>query len=303
MKKNLVAALSLIVLLASCSSYSSAVGIDGKRVIEVSNLEDPEGLEGLEYLLAYSTNFVRAKLVSVELFDLSTSTYELRYEVAENYAGYAVGEITVYEDFVEGRDIIGGEAHLMLFGYDNLYYPHAIYTSIDKDFYVQKGTPAKIGGREYSLEQLIEEAQKAEASGDFGKRCRDYNAAPSGNMSLQSISPLSGSLGLEEAYREADVVLEVVLGSEHQVNKYVSDYTIVEASTVKSTQAYAGGYAGGDIIALPPGLEQNVPYWILLKENTGGGFGPFSREFYAVPAKSLESIDQMDEDPTDQIVK
>ena len=106
----------------------------------------------------------------------------------------------------------------------------------------------------------------------------------------------SGSISLKDTYREADVVLEVVLGPEKQLNKYVSDYTIVKSSIVKSTQAYEQTYAEGDLILLPPGLEQNVPYCILLKEVPGGGFEAFSRDFIAVPAKSLDSIVQNDKD-------
>jgi len=299
MKKNLMIVLSLLVLLASCSPGSPA-GFTGGRVIEVTNLEDPEGLEGLEYLLAHSTNFVRAKLISMELFDPSISAYEMRYEVVEKYAGYAPSEIIVYERLVEGRHIIGGEAHLMIFGWDDVFYPHTIYTSIDKDFYVQKGRPAEIGGKKYSLEQLVEEAQKAEASGLFGKRCLHYNAATPESTGM-SLNSYSGSMSLEGAYREADVVLEVILGPEEQLNKYLSDYTLVKASAVKSTQNYehnyAGGYAEGGIISLPPSLEQDAPYWILLKEDAGGGFEPFSREFYAVPAKGLDPIVLMDDDP------
>ncbi|MCL1912817.1 MAG: hypothetical protein FWG10_02765 [Eubacteriaceae bacterium] len=182
--------------------------------------------------------------------------YELRYEVVEYYAGYAPGEIIVYEELVKGRHIIGMEAHLILFGSDSLYYPHTIYTSVDKDFYVQKGMPAEISGKKYSLEQLIDEAKKAEASGLLGKRCRDeYTTAPSESI---GISMASGSMGLESAYREADVVLEVFLGPEEQVNKYLSRYTIVETSTIKSTQAYEQ-LKGNDIIALPPGHVANCP--------------------------------------------
>ncbi|MCL1913075.1 MAG: hypothetical protein FWG10_04175 [Eubacteriaceae bacterium] len=295
MKKNLaiVFVLSLCIFLASCS----ANGIPEKildntgLVINTTRAADPEGLEGLEYLLAHSTNFLRAKLIGIEQFD--DFAYELHYEVVENYAGYAPGEITVYEMYVEGRHIIGGEAHLMLYGGNSAYYPHTIYTSIDKDFFVQEGTPAEIGGREYSLEQLINEAQKSEASGELGKRSREYSEAPSGSMGLQSFSE---SMGLEGAYSEADVVLEVLLGPEQQLNKYVSDYTIVEASIVKSGQADGQIYAEGDLIMLPPGLGQNVPYCILLKENARGGLGPFSTDFIAVPAESFYSIIQI-EDP------
>ncbi|MCL1912563.1 MAG: hypothetical protein FWG10_01440 [Eubacteriaceae bacterium] len=235
---------------------------------------DPYSLERLDYAIDNSTNCLTAKLVSREHF-VSARSYTCRYRVVENLVGNATGEIIVIYGYGEPMHRIGEEACMFLSATESALYPHTVYTPVE-GFKVKDGT-ATIRYHKFPIQLLVAKAQKANAKGHFGK---DYK---------KSSVEMSESQSLQHVYMEADFVLEATLVSEWPVNEYVSMYEMSQKRSVKGP-AYVAAFMP-DTLLLSIGLELNVPYCILLKEdmNYKGEYLPFSRSFIAIPTDSMEN--------------
>lgn len=268
-KRILVFSLFLLLGSSACSHEVSPVLSSGFTE-QLSSTE----LNTLDDLIDYSTNIVKAELISVEEFDPYTSVYS--FSVEKDYTGNTQTDIHVY-DLYDDRWRLGASYYLFLECYESALYPHPIYTTIAKGLILDAGSFQKAsvpdGTLSISPQAVPASVENAVKAGRAGTK-----AAPS--------APLSSASNVQALSSDADLILAVRISQERQENPYVSSYTPEVLSILKGPSGYEPPLS----ILLPPHLEPDTTYYLFMTEDPAvpGSYALASRRFPAADASSLD---------------
>lgn len=264
----------LLLLLSACGDNSESVSTQPppKGHVEYSYVEE---FTTIDDVMRYSTNIVKAKLLSIEDFDGIVSVYI--FDVSEDYTDNTPKRIHVYDAY-NSAYIAGHTYYLFLESGESALYPHTIYTTVLNDFIIDdnsvSATTSAVNDHDITVSvSTIDEQIKSALSlnivaknidGDVKKRI-------SNSDSIKSISS------------SADVIAEVRLSNEANANMYASIYNVEIVSMVKGSAT-----AISVAMNLPPNLSQAQTYYILLKEsaNKNGEYYLFSRTFPVISSTS-----------------
>ena len=264
----------LLLLLSACGDNSESVSTQPppKGHVEYSYVEE---LTTIDDVMRYSTNIVKAKLLSIEDFDGIVSVYI--FDVSEDYTDNTPKRIHVYDAY-NSAYIAGHTYYLFLESGESALYPHTIYTTVLNDFIIDdnsvSATTSAVNDHDITVSvSTIDEQIKSALSlnivaknidGDVKKRI-------SNSDSIKSISS------------SADVIAEVRLSNEANANMYASIYNVEIVSMVKGSAT-----AISVAMNLPSNLSQAQTYYILLKEsaNKNGEYYLFSRTFPVISSTS-----------------
>lgn len=253
MKRNilLLAIISIFLGLSSCEGSSgTSAKMDEPKTLEYSYVDD---MNDINDVIRYSTNIVKARLVSTEDFDGTVQVY--LFEVEDDFTNNTAQQIHMYDAY-DSRYVVGNSYYLFLGGMDDPLYPHTIYTTVSKELIVDASSlqsKAKIANRNVQLQRddIVAEIDNAIQKGVVGERIGPrMTASDAAGASLSN---------------EADVIAKVRVSDELLCNKYVSAYTVEVVEMIKGP---VGSVASA--MPLPPGLDPSEMYFIYLKENGEG---------------------------------
>lgn len=271
MKKIFLVALSSVLLLfiTACGNTPNSAQTSPASV-EYSYVED---LNSLEAIMRYSSNIVKAELTSVEDFNGTLSVYTFR--VSEDYTNNTPNEIHMYDAYNDAY-IVGHTYYLFLSSGESALYPHTIYTTVVKDFVIDDDATSmaatSVNGNDISVSSanIADRIESAVASNIVAKKATEPTL-------------ISNSTSIESVYASADVIAEISVSNEVNSNIYSSAYAVNVVSMVKGSAASVPSS-----MILPPDLDQNTTYYIMLKEspNEDGEYSLFSRSFPVIPSGS-----------------
>lgn len=250
MKKHALFLLPLLLLLTACARPAD----QPHTTVEYSYVEN---LTTPEDMARYSTNIVRAQLVSTDDFDGATRVYLFR--VTDDLTGNTPDEVHVYDAY-DPAYTPGHSYYLFLCAAESALYPHTIYTTVVKEMILDADTPEVS-----TLPRTVADAITAGLLGD----------------KLNPPTALSSSDNLREVAAQADVVALVRVRNEQPANPYTSLYAAETLSTLKGPADAVAAY-----LTLSPGLTPGGAYYIFL-QNTNGAYTLFSRAFPAVDAQTV----------------
>lgn len=209
-----------------------------------------EDFDTLDDILKYSSDVVKATLVSIEDFDGSIQVY--LFNVEETYFGGASNDIHMYDAYNE-QYIIGHSYYLFLCGSESALYPHKIYTTVVKDFILDEmslGTKAFANGNEIEIDPLdIGSAVSEAAGGTVGEKADDP-------------AHVTNSDDIREISDQADVIAEIRVFSEAPSNKYSSVYSLEVLNVLKGPEGAVASH-----MSLPPDLDPDTTYYVFLNED------------------------------------
>lgn len=210
-----------------------------------------EEFNTLDDILKYSSDVVKATLVSTEDFDGRINVY--LFNVEENYFGDASNEIHMYDAYNE-QYIIGHSYYLFLCGSESALYPHKIYTTVVKDFILDEmslGTEVFANGDEIAVNTLEIESAVSDAVTNrvVGEKAEEA-------------AYVTNSDDIREISGEADVIAEIQVFSEMHSNKYSSTYSLEVLNILKGPEGAVASHMN-----LPPDLDPDTTYYVFLKED------------------------------------
>lgn len=271
MKKIFLVALSSVLLLfiTACGNTPNSAQTSPASV-EYSYVED---LNSLEAIMRYSSNIVKAELTSVEDFNGTLSVYTFR--VSEDYTNNTPNEIHMYDAYNDAY-IVGHSYYLFLSSGESALYPHTIYTTVVKDFVIDDDATSmaatSVNGNDISVSpaNIASQIESAVASNIVAEKANEA-------------TPISNSTSIESVSTSADVIAEISVSNEVNSNIYSSAYAVSVVSMVKGPAASVPSS-----MILPPDLDQNTTYYIMLKEspNEDGEYSLFSRSFPVISSAS-----------------
>lgn len=271
MKKIFLVALSSVLLLfiTACGNTPNSAQTSPASV-EYSYVED---LNSLEAIMRYSSNIVKAELTSVEDFNGTLSVYTFR--VSEDYTNNTPNEIHMYDAYNDAY-IVGHSYYLFLSSGESALYPHTIYTTVVKDFVIDDDATSmaatSVNGNDISVSpaNIADRIESAVASNIVAEKANEA-------------TPISNSTSIESVSTSADVIAEISVSNEVNSNIYSSAYAVSVVSMVKGPAASVPSS-----MILPPDLDQNTTYYIMLKEspNEDGEYSLFSRSFPVISSAS-----------------
>lgn len=232
-----------------------------------------EDLTSIEDIIRYSTNIVQAELISIEDFDPALIVYT--FDVSEDYTNNTPNEIHVYDAYNDAY-ILGHSYYLFLSSGESALYPHTIYTTVVKDFIIDEATFSMVATSvndsniTVSSSNLVDQIKTAVSSGIVAQ------SADTPNL-------ISNSNKIESVSASADIIAEVRVSNEVNANIYSSTYIIEVVSMLKGSAADVPS-----AMNLPPYLNQNTTYYILLKESPygDGTYSLFSRSYPVISSTS-----------------
>lgn len=271
MKKIFLVALSSVLLLfiTACGNTPNSAQTSPASV-EYSYVED---LNSLEAIMRYSSNIVKAELTSVEDFNGTLSVYTFR--VSEDYTNNTPNGIHMYDAYNDAY-IVGHTYYLFLSSGESALYPHTIYTTVVKDFVIDDDATSmavtSVNGNDISVSpaNIADRIESAVASNIVAEKVTEPTL-------------ISNSTSIESVSASADVIAEISVSNEVNSNIYSSAYAVSVVSMVKGSAASVPSS-----MILPPYLDQNTTYYIMLKEspNEDGEYSLFSRSFPVIPSAS-----------------
>lgn len=271
MKKIFLVALSSVLLLfiTACGNTPNSAQTSPASV-EYSYVEN---LNSLEAIMRYSSNIVKAELTSVEDFNGTLSVYTFR--VSEDYTNNTPNEIHMYDAYNDAY-IVGHTYYLFLSSGESALYPHTIYTTVVKDFVIDDDATSmaatSVNGNDISVSpaNIADRIESAVASSIVAEKANEA-------------TPISNSTSIESVSTSADVIAEISVSNEVNSNIYSSAYAVSVVSMVKGPAASVPSS-----MILPPDLDQNTTYYIMLKEspNEDGEYSLFSRSFPVISSAS-----------------
>lgn len=271
MKKIFLVALSSVLLLfiTACGNTLNSAQTSPASV-EYSYVED---LNSLEAIMRYSSNIVKAELTSVEDFNGTLSVYTFR--VSEDYTNNTPNGIHMYDAYNDAY-IVGHTYYLFLSSGESALYPHTIYTTVVKDFVIDDDATSmavtSVNGNDISVSpaNIADRIESAVASNIVAEKVTEPTL-------------ISNSTSIESVSASADVIAEISVSNEVNSNIYSSAYAVSVVSMVKGSAASVPSS-----MILPPYLDQNTTYYIMLKEspNEDGEYSLFSRSFPVIPSAS-----------------
>lgn len=243
---------ALLMGLTSCGHSMTQTGtsIDKRSHIEYSYVED---VNTMEDVIRYSTNIVEATLISAEDFDGVINVYH--FKVNTDYTGNTADEIYMYDEYNENY-VVDHTYYLFLCGSDNALYPHTIYTTVVKDLIIdsesiQPTATALYGELTVKTAQTETAISTAIETGIVGERIGQQL-----DISTSSI--------ISSVSNEADVIAEIRISNELPANRFASTYEVELVNLLK------GPYGSvASVMALPPDLDSNLTYYVMLKEDPG----------------------------------
>ncbi len=271
MKKIFLVALSSVLLLfiTACGNTPNSAQTSPASV-EYSYVED---LNSFEAIMRYSSNIVKAELTSVEDFNGTLSVYTFR--VSEDYTNNTPNGIHMYDAYNDAY-IVGHTYYLFLSSGESALYPHTIYTTVVKDFVIDDDATSmavtSVNGNDISVSpaNIADRIESAVASNIVAEKVTEPTL-------------ISNSTSIESVSASADVIAEISVSNEVNSNIYSSAYAVSVVSMVKGSAASVPSS-----MILPPYLDQNTTYYIMLKEspNEDGEYSLFSRSFPVIPSAS-----------------
>lgn len=264
MKKTALILLSVLVLLFSgCTTASQT---ERGSPLET---ESDTPVQSIDDLFAYSTNVVRARLLTVKPFDQSVSVYS--FEVQQDFTENTPSEIHVYAvtdySFKSDRSY-----YLFMQGHDNALYPHTIYHIVGSGFAPNAADPQitiyadgvavpwKTKNPEESIKTAVSDKKTATKE--------------------QILSPkLSESTDLSVLFKEADLVVRVRLSDPRPFNVYAAGYAVEVLTVLKGDENGVASH-----INLPPDLDLSKTYYLFLQKDPQfpQGYNLFSRVYPVV---------------------
>lgn len=249
---------------ANESQESTRLSIEYEYDVAFENTDD---------ICKYSSNIVKAKLLSKDLFDPAVDVYH--YEVIEDYADNTPDEIYVYDAY-DSRYVVGNTYYLFLESNESALYPHTIYTSaikktvLDADETTEKKTDnGKISVVPSDVPNIAKSAVERKIVGTKTSKAIE----------------LSSSTELADIANEADVIAEIKLSGEHTSNEYSSNYEISDCKVVKGEKE---DFVAPNSISLHPGLKKDTAYYVFLKYGETGDLVLFSREIQVVEKSEID---------------
>lgn len=270
----LILLLLLLLLLSACGDNSKAVSTQSsqKGHVEYSYVEE---LTTIEDVMRYSTNIVKAKLLSIEDFNGIVSVY--LFDVSDDYTGNTSKEIHMYDAY-NSAYIVGHTYYLFLSSSESALYPHTIYTTVVDDFIIDDNsvfaTSSAANNHDIAVSvSTIDKQIKSALSSNIVAK----------NIDVDEEKQILNSNSIKSVSLSADVIAEVRLSNEVNANMYSSIYNVEIVSMVKGSAA-----AISSAMNLPPDLNKTQTYYILLKEtaNKDGEYYLFSRTFPVIPSTS-----------------
>lgn len=280
MKKTIAIIAVVIVAVVAVVFFvkSPSVFTSGKETTDSALPKDTgsvEHLSSVEYksvddICKYSSNIVKAKLISVSTF--SSSLNEYLFEVVEDYTENTSKNIHVY-DAADERYIAGHTYFLFLEGSESALYPHTIYTSVIKktviDADIAAAQKTSNGNISIAAEDVPEIAKEAAQKKLLGSK-------------LENKTEISVSTDKAAVAREAEIIAEVTLSDEKNENKYTSVYKVESCKAVKGDESFTVDY-----ISLPPNLKSDTAYYVFFKYDADNEPIKFSRAYPAIEKSEL----------------
>lgn len=234
--------------------------------VECSYVED---LNSIEDVMRYSTNIVKAKLTSVEDFDGTLGVYI--FDVLEDYTDNTQSEIHMYDAYNDAY-MVGHTYYLFLSSSESALFPHTIYTTVVKELIIDEATTSDVVTASINSSELTVFSDGIEEQIE--------GAAAQGTVAEYTDAPIfvSNADDIVTAANLADVIAEVSVSNEVNANIYSSTYALNVVAMIKGPVT-----AVPASISLPPDLDPNATYYILLKE-TPDGDGTYSLCSRAYPA-------------------
>lgn len=267
MKKYFVfLVLVLLLSVTACSQNNTRENHLTEKINPISYSYD-DNLKTLNDVISYSTNIVKATLLSIDDFDGAVKIYS--FEVNEDYTQNTPDLICMYDAYYE-EYAVGHSYYLFLCATENPLYPHTIYTTIVKELIIDT-TSSQVSTTVNASEINVKTAQtetiilNAVTEDVVGTR-------------VQSGPGISVSSDISAVSTEADVVAEIRVTSEVPSNMYASTYTVDLINLLKGSET-----AVAPAMSLPPNLNPNTTYYVFLKEdsNNAGVYCLFSRAYPA----------------------
>lgn len=271
MKKIFLVTLTLALLLLLTARGNTPNSTQSSPAsVEYSYVED---LNSLEAIMRYSSNIVKAELTSVENFNETLSVYT--FGVSVDYTNNTPNEIHMYDAY-NGAYIVGHSYYLFLSSAESALYPHTIYTTVVKDLIIDDSVTSmattSVHGNDISVSpaNIADQIESAVSSNIVAEKANEP-------------TPVSNSTNIESVSSSADIIAEISVSNEVKANIYSSTYIINVISIVKGSAASVPSSMN-----LPPDLDQNMTYYIMLKESPyeDGTYSLFSRSFSVIPSTS-----------------
>lgn len=218
---------------------------DNKTVSESHNIDN---LDNLDEIISYSTNIVKAELLSQKDFDGFVNVYTFSLE--EDYTNNTSREIYMYDVYNE-QYIVGHSYYLFLESSNSALYPHTIYTTVKDDLIIDA-----------TLGQTIEDVFGYEAAQMFSTENNLINKNIVGAKSLKNTVAVSDETDISTIVNECDVVAIIKISDEKNANQYASSYRVDLVDTLKGPENAVGKY-----MSLPPEMDADKQYYIFLKED------------------------------------
>jgi len=258
-----------------CSSQISSINADDEKLslVEHSYYAD---MNSLDAVVEYSTNIVKANLISVEEFDEAIGVYI--FKVEKDYTENTSDIIHMYDAY--DKDYIKGHSYyLFLCSVENALYPHRIFTTVLKDFIADTSqiVAAKtINGADIALKIANADKTISEAvtKGMVGTRVHDKSIEITESTNMKVIA------------EEADLIAKIQLSEEIPINRYASQYTVVAVDVLKGPEEGLAKF-----VLLKPDLMLNTDQYVFLIEDPSseGNYLLFSRDIQVVPASKVNT--------------
>lgn len=271
MKKNFIITILFCILgLSSYIGYNFVMSNDthllDKNIIQpVSEGHSIDSIDNLDKILSYSTNIVKAQLLSQKDFDGFVNVYT--FSLDEDYTNNTSKEINMYDVYNE-RYIVGHSYYLFLESSNSALYPHTIYTTVKDDLIIDA-----------TLGQTIEDVFGYGAAQMFVSENKlDITNVLNNNIVGTKVCAdtitISDETNISSIVNESDVVAIIQISDEEMINQYASTYTVDLVDTLKGSENAVGQY-----MILPPNMDVNTHYYVFLKENSAhsGTYLLFSR--------------------------
>ena len=232
-----------------------------------------EDLNSLEDIMRYSSNIIKAELTSVENFNETLSVYT--FEVSIDYTNNTPNEIHMYDAYNDAY-IVGHTYYLFLSSAESALYPHTIYTTVVKDLIIDDSVTsiatASVNDNSIAVSpaNITDQIESAVSSNIVAENANEPD-------------PISNSTSIESVSASADVIAEISISNEVNANIYSSTYKINVVSMVKGSMT-----AVPSSMNLPPNLNPNATYYIMLKESSyeNGIYSLFSRSYPVISSAS-----------------
>lgn len=272
MKKIFLFALTFaLFLLTACGNAADSTQASSTPApVEYSYVED---LNSLEDIMRYSSNIIKAELTSVENFNETLSVYT--FEVSIDYTNNTPNEIHMYDAYNDAY-IVGHTYYLFLSSAESALYPHTIYTTVVKDLIIDDSVTsiatASVNDNSIAVSpaNITDQIESAVSSNIVAENANEPD-------------PISNSTSIKSVSASADVIAEISISNEVNANIYSSTYKINVVSMVKGSMT-----AVPSSMNLPPNLNPNATYYIMLKESSyeNGIYSLFSRSYPVISSAS-----------------